>query len=96
MRGFIKNEYLAKSSSDIAKIITECDPVKEFTYIILGETGETGKTSLCTWLRDMGYTAFEIAEEINDKVYYLDDQNRLRIDATRMKAVIILNKRFVW
>ena len=65
---------------------------EQYTYIILGKTGPTGKSRLCKELREAGYNAHEITESIFDLVEYNDDKNHFIIDENRMHAVIVLNR----
>lgn len=69
------------------------DLAKEYTYIILGEGGPTGKTWLTHELKQRGFKAFEITEDINDLVVYLDGRNYYMIDHANKQVVIVLNKR---
>ena len=63
-----------------------------YTYIILGKTGATGKTTLCEELNRNGYKAFEISESIFNQVQYTDDNNHYVINRLRKQVVIVLNK----
>ena len=62
-----------------------------YTYIILGKTGATGKTTLCEELNRNGYKAFEISESIFNQVHYTDDNNHYIVDRLRKQVVIVLN-----
>lgn len=64
---------------------------KNWTYIILGDGPRTGKTWLCNALREKGFNAFEISEEIAGIVTYQDKKNYVETDSLRNKVVIILN-----
>ena len=64
---------------------------KNWTYIILGNAPRTGKTWLCNALREKGFNAFEISEEIAGLVMYQDNQNHVETDSQHNKVVIILN-----
>lgn len=66
---------------------------EEYTYIILGKQGPTGKTWLCDHLRNADYRAFEISMDINNLVNYTDDKNHYIIDGIEKTITIILNRR---
>lgn len=65
---------------------------KNWTYIILGDGPRTGKTWLCTALRDKGFNVFEISEEVAGLVTYQDKKNHVEVDSQHNKIVIILNR----
>ena len=67
------------------------DP-KEYTYIITGRIGPTGKTWLCNALRSNGLNAVEITELVYDIVNYNDNRNHFRRDVANKMCVIVLNK----
>lgn len=64
----------------------------EWTYIILGKAGPTGKTHLYNMLRRDGYNAIELSEDVADLVNYNDDKNHYKVDYDRKLLVIVLNK----
>lgn len=64
---------------------------KNYTYIILGDGPCTGKTWLCNALRDKGFNAFEISEEITGLVQYWDKKNHVITTWLHNQVVIILN-----
>lgn len=68
------------------------DIAKDYTYIILGRPGKTGKTWLCNELRVHGLSAFEISEDICDLVQYGDGENHFLINDYDKQVTIILNK----
>lgn len=78
----------AKILEGISKLLLNSN---EYTYIVLGRVGPTGKTWLCDQLRKLGYSAFEISEDIWGLVSYIDDENYVRIDYNRKVCTIILN-----
>ena len=43
---------------------------RNFTYVVLGQTGPTGKSCLTEALKNAGHTAVEISPLINPFVYY--------------------------
>ena len=65
---------------------------KDWVYIIMGRPGPTGKTTLCKKLREHGYNAFELSEELAPFVDYRDDRNHYLMDRANKKMLIILNK----
>lgn len=65
---------------------------ENYTYIILGKVGPTGKSRLCEELRNKGFNAFEITESIFNLVEYNDDKNHLIVDPYRKHVVIVLNR----
>lgn len=64
---------------------------KEYTYIILGKIGPTGKTYLATELRKHGLNAFEITEDIFDLVDYRDNRNHYRVNSSNKTVIMVLN-----
>lgn len=61
------------------------------TYIILGKSGPTGKTWLWNKLRECGFNAFEITEDIlRSNVTFEDDRNHCIVDIDHV--TIILNE----
>lgn len=66
------------------------DP-SEYTYIIMGKTGPTGKTWICDKLKQYGYNACEITESICWIVDYQDTGNHYLIKKQSRVVVIILN-----
>lgn len=65
---------------------------KDYTYIILGRPGKTGKTWLCNELRVHGFNAFEISEDIYDLVRYNDEENHVMVNNYSKQVTIVLNK----
>ena len=68
------------------------DVAYEYTYIIMGEPGPTGKTWLCDGLKMFGFKAFEITEDVMDLVSYNDGKNHYIINDANKQITIILNK----
>lgn len=64
---------------------------KQYTYVILGKRGPTGKTWLCNELKNHGFNAIEITESIFDLVSYSDNDNHIDIDDLNKRIVIVLN-----
>lgn len=65
---------------------------KDYTYIVLGRSGVTGKTSIYNDLIRNGFMAFEISENISDLVTYNDLENHVIIDNIKKQVVIVLNR----
>jgi hypothetical protein len=71
---------------------------KDYTYIILGKSGTTGKTWLWNGLRLHGFNAIELSECITVDlctalmVQYIDDNNHFFIDKLNKQVVIVLNR----
>ena len=63
-----------------------------WTYIILGRTGPTGKTYLCNLLRENGHNAVEISEDVYPLLDYHGIDNHYFVYKDNKCAVIILNK----
>lgn len=64
---------------------------KEYEYLILGQVGPTGKTWLCDELRDRGFVAIEITQNIFDLVSFKDEKNHVRLDEFDKLCIIVLN-----
>jgi hypothetical protein len=64
----------------------------DYTYVILGKGGPTGKTWLTNGLTQLGYRAIELSEYMYDDVEYIRDRNSFRIIEDQKCVVIILNK----
>lgn len=64
----------------------------EFTYVILGQSGPTGKTWLYNQLKIRGLDVVEISEDICYLVRYEDSDNHYIIDELDLKVIIVLNK----
>jgi hypothetical protein len=65
---------------------------RDWVYIITGRPGPTGKTFLYNKLKENGYNAIEISEDIVGLVDYRDRENHYFIDYTKKKLVIVLNR----
>ena len=65
---------------------------KDWTYIIFGTVGPTGKTYLLEKLRKNGFNAIELTEEICSFVEYRDHKNHYLIYEDSKCVVIILNR----
>ena len=64
---------------------------KDYTYIILGDGPCTGKSWLCKALREHGFNAFEISEDVGGLVTYRDKKNHIKTVNPYQQVVIVLN-----
>lgn len=64
----------------------------QYTFIIMGKPGPTGKTRLCDNLNKAGFKAFEVSEYLTGMVEYLDNENHYLVDETHKTVTIILNR----
>lgn len=65
---------------------------KDFTFIIMGRSGATGKTWLWNGLNNIGLKAVEISEEILPLVEYIDDENHYSCNTLNKIVLLVLNK----
>lgn len=65
---------------------------KDYTFFILGKTGPTGKSWLTKELNSLGYSAFELSEDVFEFVKYNDDENHCVVNKFNKQVIIILNK----
>lgn len=65
---------------------------KEYIYLIAGRFGATGKTWLCEGLKQHGYNAIEITEDVCEYVIYRDNKNHYYINPTKKLVIVILNE----
>lgn len=68
------------------------DQLKDYTFIILGRPGPTGKTWLRQALKLRGLNAIEITSSIYNLTSYTDDYNHCVIDHDQKNVVVILNR----
>ena len=77
-------------------ILDDLDNSKEYTYLIIGKYGPTGKTWLCDGLKRYDYRAFDL----NDSAYisligkYADNKNHYHIIPDQKLVIITLNELF--
>lgn len=64
----------------------------DYTIIVMGKHGPTGKTSLCDRLNHSQFNAIEISQLIFENVSYKDNDNHVEIDDCEKTIVIILNR----
>ena len=89
--------YDFQSSGDILNTIRMDPHGKEFTYIILGRSGPTGKSKLRDTLTELGYTAFEISESVAryvsyPEIYRPNCGDHMVVDYYNKIITIVLNK----
>lgn len=81
-----------RSASYIFDEIKSSPFLKDYTFIITGKIGPTGKTWLTNKLRESGYTAIEITDQLYTLVDYIfPDRNAVHFDRINRTAVIVLN-----
>lgn len=64
----------------------------DYTYVIMGRPGPTGKTWLRNQLVEAGYKAIELSEDLVGLVYYKDDGNYFRVNHMKKTVLIVLNR----
>lgn len=80
------------SAEDILNEIKSSPFLNDYTFIITGNPGHTGKTWLTNKLRESGYTAIEITDQLYTLVdYTFPDRNAVHFDRINRTAVIVLN-----
>lgn len=67
-----------------------------YTFFVLGKAGPTGKTWMCTGLKEYGFLAFELSESALPFVNYNDCKNHVIKDDVNKNIVIILNQPLNW
>lgn len=67
---------------------------KDYTIVITGKPGPTGKTSLCKTFNNAGFKAIELTEmlDMNNLVDFKDDKNHVLVDDGQKVILIVLNK----
>lgn len=81
-----------RSANYIFNEINSSPFLKDYTFIITGKIGPTGKTWLTNKLRESGYTAIEITDQLYTLVdYTFPDRNAVHFDRINRTAVIVLN-----
>ena len=64
---------------------------KEFTYVILGGRGPTGKSWLWRFLTMNGFRACKISEDVGGLIKYEDNKNHYIVDELNKVVTIVLN-----
>lgn len=67
---------------------------EDYTIVITGKPGPTGKTSLCKTFNSVGFKAIELTEmlDMNNLVDFKDDKNHVLVDNGQKVILIVLNK----
>lgn len=91
--GFIQDVRGCITPSELLrKIIRDPSISRDYTYVVLGKGGPTGKTWLTSALSQGGYRAIEISERITGLVDYLDSDNHCMVDHFHKTVIIVLNR----
>lgn len=87
--------YKIKNVNAVLDRLVDMPDAMNKNFIILGQSGPTGKTWLCNELRERGLNAFEISEQICSFVGYnsYHDGNYIITSGLNGQVIIILNKR---
>ena len=81
------------TASIICREIMNDPTLKDYTVIITGKPGPTGKTTLCKLLANAGMNAIEISEILyTHVVYLLEDDNTVTIDEENKIVLVMLNR----
>ena len=82
-----------ETASIIYREILKDPTLKDYTIIITGKPGPTGKTTLCKLLVNAGLNAVEISESLYTRVVYLlKSDNEVVIDEENKTVLVILNR----
>lgn len=82
-----------ETASIICREIIHDPTLKDYTIIITGRPGPTGKTTLCKLLVNAGLNAVEISELLyTNVVYLLENDNTMTIDDENKIVLVILNR----
>ena len=82
-------------ADDILKHIRLRDPEKEYTYIIVGRPGPTGKSTMYRKLKDLGYSAVEISEELLSVARVDGRMNAFILHNFEQRYALVVLNRFV-
>ena len=82
------------SPSRILESIKSYDENREYLCVIMGRVGPTGKTWLCNRLKEEGYNAVELTEDIYALVNYTDNANHVAINSGSKTITVILNESY--
>ena len=81
------------TASNIYSAIVSNQTLREYTVVIAGRYGPTGKTTLCKLLVNAGINAIEISETLNNRVTYLyKNDNDVLIDDDNKIVLVVLNR----
>lgn len=64
---------------------------KDYTIVVMGETGPTGKTWIYEKLKSNGFRVTEITEQVYKIVDYRDRKNHVLVDEVQRTIIIVLN-----
>lgn len=82
-----------ETASIIYREIIKDPTLKDYTIIITGKPGPTGKTTLCKLLVNAGLNAVEISESLYTRVVYLlNSDNEVVVDEENKTVLVILNR----
>lgn len=74
----------------------KANPVRDkYVIFILGKTGPTGKSTLEKSLRQLGYQAFDVSEEINGMIDYKikeNKENKIFVNEFKRTITVFLNE----
>ena len=85
-------DYGNPSTTSILRTIKANPDAKDYTYVICGKSGPTGKTTLRKDLVNLGYNAIEISEILDDSVVYCNSGNDVQVDECNKCILIVLNQ----
>lgn len=68
---------------------------RPYTFIVMGRSGQTGKTWLTFGLKRYGLKALELSESIFGLVDYRDCENHVIADDLDRTIIVVLNKHFL-
>lgn len=88
----IKKERGYISPERIFYEISNDKSIRDYTYVIMGKSGPTGKTWLWDMLHVSGFDAVEISEETQNLIGYVDSDNHCKVDDFHQTVIIILNQ----
>ena len=87
------NNKKYNTASDVYRAIVNDSKLKDFTVVIAGEPGPTGKTTLCKVLVGAGVRAIDISEVLDNHVEYLCKyENDVDVDWENKIVLVILNR----
>ena len=85
-----RKEY--RTATDVYRAIVGNQFLKDYTVIITGRTGPTGKTTLCKLLNNAGVRAIEISEDLNFYVEYSNNKNNVIVKEFNETVLVVLNR----
>lgn len=88
----IPNNDISSPQAYFDRLYAHDDVYMGYTIVIMGKSGPTGKTWLAKKLREKGFNAVEIAEDVFNNISYLDSNNHFTVNGFNKTVTIILNK----